>query len=229
MLTANYFDRTAIPGINDANVVVSDDQGQSWTLSLSPELPGLYLFPEAFAGDTGRIYTLRIDWRGEEFSASDVLRANARIDSLTWQLDPLIAEDFEDDESPFFGPYRINFWGRERPGRGDIYRFVFVRNGEHLLAARDLFFQNDDFLLDGAVIPGIDMFYRFQLGDTIGVELWSLSRASETFYRTLQEQVSFRGGLFDTPPANLQGNISNGGLGFFGASSLVDSYIIVGE
>ena len=57
----------------------------------------------------------------------------------------------------------------------------------------------------------------------------SLSDEHYEFIRAVFAETQFRGGLFDVIPGNAPGNISNSGLGFFGASAVISRTLIVTE
>ena len=56
--------------------------------------------------------------------------------------------------------------------------------------------------------------------------MYSLTEPAYEFLRQLDEQDSF-GDIFDTPPANIVGNVSNGAWGLFNASSVTSKEIII--
>jgi hypothetical protein len=56
--------------------------------------------------------------------------------------------------------------------------------------------------------------------------MYSIDKPGYDFFRALDE-VDNSGDLFDTPPGNAKGNISNGAFGYFGASSKSTKEIII--
>ena len=64
-------------------------------------------------------------------------------------------------------------------------------------------------------------------GDTVTVEMNSIGEAYTNFIWEAQSEVRGSNPLFSGPPANVKGNIDNGGTGFFSAYSVSRAYTIV--
>jgi len=64
-------------------------------------------------------------------------------------------------------------------------------------------------------------------GDSIHVTMSSLSSNAYNYYKNLIEQFENDGGAYKPTPASPPTNISNGGLGFFRASSVVEAKTII--
>jgi len=79
---------------------------------------------------------------------------------------------------------------------------------------------------NGASAQGSD-FYYFVTGDSIHVTMSSLSSNAYNYYKNLIEQFENDGGAYKPTPASPPTNISNGGLGFFRASSVVEAKTII--
>ena len=54
-------------------------------------------------------------------------------------------------------------------------------------------------------------------GDTIVLEVCNITSEYQKFVMFLKDEVQSSNPLFSPPPANVPGNISNGGLGYFAA------------
>lgn len=216
-LTTDYFDTQVPPPAINALVTISDGS-QTW--NLTEEEPGIYRTPE-FAGEFGKTYTLNIDWSDENYTASSLLREVAPIDSMDFEyIDPLEEFGFEGD--PWFD---LLLWTYELEGEGDSYFWNIEVNGEPIRESlSDLSFVNDD-LYDGNPISGIPvdaLTYEEEAveGDHIYIEQWNIGREAYDIFEAIMIETNWRGGLFDTPPANVQSNISNGALGYFGAAGI---------
>ena len=66
----------------------------------------------------------------------------------------------------------------------------------------------------------------FNFNDTARVEMFSTDKIGYNYFNQLDE-IDNSGDLFDTPPGNPKGNISNGALGYFGTSQKVKKEIIM--
>lgn len=124
-------------------------------------------------------------------------------------------------------PYYCAITTTEKAGRGDSYAWKIYRNGEDLSIGNNLIYQNDDALEDGAIIPyQLALFTdSLAIGDTVKVEQMKITTQAFDYFFQLQQQFN-GGGPFSTPPAPVEGNISNVNnstelvLGFFIVSSV---------
>jgi hypothetical protein len=67
----------------------------------------------------------------------------------------------------------------------------------------------------------------FPKGTSIIRKKYSLTEDHQAFLRTLLMETDWRGGVFDVQPGNVLTNISNGGLGYFAACTVVvDSFLV---
>ena len=214
-LTTSFFDKESVPVATGATVTISDG---STTWPLVEETPGNYYTAATAQGEVGKTYTLNVDYEGELYTASSYLRPVPQIDSVSYFLNT------EEPDDPF---YELYLYTEEPDGIGDYYMWRVSNNGEALRdSLREIVYVEDTFV-DGNYITA----WNFDnidavIGDSIKVDQMSITKdAYETFNAILLE-TEFRGGLFDSPPANVQTNVSNGALGFFGTSA-VSSYSFV--
>ena len=63
-------------------------------------------------------------------------------------------------------------------------------------------------------------FYGFRSGRYVTQKRFSISQSYYDFLRSVFMETEWRGTLFDSTPANIKGNVSNGGLGFFSAQAV---------
>lgn len=68
---------------------------------------------------------------------------------------------------------------------------------------------------------------KFPLGTIITEKKYSLTYKHAAFIRTLLSETEWRGGYFDVTASNVSTNLSSGGIGFFGASSVLTRRFIV--
>lgn len=226
IVTANeYFDRSTPIGISGANVWVRDlDTNEEY--AFLEEEAGRYVWtpptPTDSFGIVGNSYALNIVIDERTYTASSKLNRVVPVDSITWTLE---------EEDPFTdGDYLIGeFWGTDAPGEGDSYWIkawkngvILNRPGEINLAIDGAFSQGDNadnttFItpIRQAVTPfefdddGI-LIDPFVLGDSLFVEINSITPEAHFFLQSVQVQTNREGGfgeLFATPLANVPGNI----------------------
>lgn len=219
-----FYEPNATPVEEGATVTVV---GNNQTIIFDEISPGTYVNLTQDSGKIGETYTLRIELEnGEQYTASETMRRNAVIDSMSYEY------------LPFASFYNLDIWTQEPAGKGDSYLWNVYIDGEWINdTLRYSSFQNDDFV-DGSYINGGTIYqlrersfldYRFNppiKKDSIQVEIETL-HVTQGFYEyviTALLETEFRGTPFDGPPANLRGNISNDALGYFSVYSLSNRY-----
>ncbi|MEM1319661.1 MAG: DUF4249 domain-containing protein [Bacteroidota bacterium] len=223
--TANYFNNTTIPPVQNALVLLYSEQGLLDTLK--EREAGLYT--TEYVGQVGETYRLYIRTvEGEEYeSLPEELRAVPEISAVyaTFQEETIF-----DDEG-----YYISIDTQEPVGQGDHYRWKQYVNGEYLNEPDDLLYASDEFV-DGNPILGFEVSGDpLVVGDFYRIEQLSISKNAFDFLVELETQTAFVGSLFDSPPAALKGNIINldsdgkKALGFFGVSALTAKEILIEE
>lgn len=200
------------PAIENAQVVLSDNSGQTETLQYIGN--GTYR-TSAFAGQAGKTYTLKIQADGKEYISTSTMPEAVSFDGLeqdsftvggekSYTLLPIFT-----DPQPLGNRYLFKYSVNSNP---KIYFTEFsdnVNNG--MLNQRPLLLPNDngDQPNDVKVVPG----------DTIHVEMQCIDQKVYTFYSALL-QLSGGGPGGGITPANPPGNISNGALGYFSAHTV---------
>lgn len=182
----------------------------------------------AFLGALKTAYTLRIVANGQEYTASTTIPdTTRRVDSLWWKPVPNSENEQE---------IQVYVRATDRPGFGDYIRYFTKRNQQPFYPPFTSVF--DDFVIDGttyelSVEPGFNRNlefdedeYFFRRGDTIGLKLANVDKATYDFWRTMEYSYSSIGNPFATP-VKVMGNISNGALGYFGGyAAQYDTLII---
>lgn len=214
--------------IDDATVILSDNQGYIDTLEFTGK--GQYLTKPGFAGKhDNRNYHLQVINKGISYEANSLMPTlrkgmgpDEAIDSLSYYY-----KEKEGDEK---AGYHVKLYTGDPPDESNFYLIKVFKNKQLLNADNDgdvnQVYVSDDQLLSSS-ISGIDIPARFDLNDTARVVIYALNRESFNFYNDLTKQIYTDGGLFGTPPANVQSNISNGALGLFQVSSVAEKSIII--
>ncbi|MBC8082696.1 MAG: DUF4249 domain-containing protein, partial [Hymenobacter sp.] len=157
--TAPYFTAGPRPPITGAVVQLNDSEGQSEVLR---ELaPGTYVTSQ-LQGKIGHSYVLTIKAEGEEYEARTEIRRSMTIDSLGQQYRAAAGDDS--------AGYRLVYYSRELPGKGDYVRFKQYKNGRLLNQPRDLSTTSDD-LADGNYLRIEFERPNLQQGDVGSVEI----------------------------------------------------------
>ncbi|MFT5980547.1 MAG: hypothetical protein ACI898_001319, partial [Flavobacteriales bacterium] len=67
------------------------------------------------------------------------------------------------------------------------------------------------------------------LGDTVFIEQYNIGEAAYDIFIGIMNETEWNGGLFDAPPANVETNLSNGALGYWGAAGVSTKSTIIAE
>lgn len=223
------------PGVRGATVTISDNGQPSKNIQLveDPFENGLYVVPEneIYLGETGKEYTVSIEYEGITITGIDKLSRVEPIDSI--QVRASLRGD-----NRYLGVFT---YGNETPGEGDYYKWDIYVNDTLLHDAENMMFASDE-LVDGNYIESFEIFTDFHdpnekekerklkfMSDVV-VKQISISKHIYNFYYQMSEQ-SMTGGLFSVPPANIKGNLTSSDgkvvLGIFTAHDVSTSNRVV--
>ena len=207
--SGSYFNQPVLPPVSDAVVIITDNVGTIDTLR--EKKPGVYLTSRT-RGIPGRTYILKVLAENQEYTGSSTMHFHVRIDSLNLvrnQSDRIYFGGNADDNTNvevhcyFIDPVEKNF-----------YRIKVIKNDSTRVAEYRLY---DDQYTNGQEIEL--RVARAIVGDTDIIELYSLDRQTFDYYHTL-EDLLYSNPVFGSTPANPNTNLSNGALGYFGASAI---------
>ncbi len=226
--TTGFYQPGPTPRVTNADVHVVDDLGNMVMFAHNPnqhpDSSGYYFPSSPFTGQIGRVYTVSVDVNGEIYTASDKMTHTLQIDSLLVQKD-LSTSDHDQDLGRI---YQVLVYGKEPGDSKDFYLVNVYRNDTIVYnAKRGAFILDDQAVTEE--INGVPAPANFRLNDHAMVECLSLSREAYVFYNGMSRLTTGSGGMFDSPPANPVTNLSNGAMGFFQASAVVSSKIVVKE
>lgn len=221
-LTQDYFSKGPAPVVEDAEVIISDDAGNSERLVYTEK--GLYVTQE-LEGVIGRTYTLQISWQGQVYVSSGTLLPEPSIDKLKVvfvpETPPILKEG-----------YYLLFYGSIPPGVSKNYRIKIYKNDSLYNDRTDLFLPETQFL--GNRLDSLPLIYPFKINDTVRLELYTLNKDMYDYFFELRTLLFNDGGLFSPPPRNPKSNILNitnpkqPPLGYFQVASIeTDTVIIV--
>lgn len=219
--TRNYFDNEEAAPITSAQVVISDDQGNSDTLVSRGK--GLYMSVGDRQCQRGLNYTLEVEFDGESYKATELCRDQLPIDTLFYFYQPT-KNGFID-----VGYYVFEL-AQEISTPGDFYQWRIFRN-DTLLDDFGYVLDSDEFADFSFFNSNIDLEnitleylprpfpFEFQLGDQVVLEQWCINKNFYDYLIELTNQYNRAGSPFDSPPANPTGNIA-GAYGYFAVYSI---------
>ncbi|THU39394.1 DUF4249 domain-containing protein [Niastella caeni] len=207
----DYLSSNAAEVISDAQITVTDiTAGKSYPFTYQN---GAYHYDAGSnpIGVVGHSYKLSINWKGEQFEATDDLKRNTTIDSLTSAFKEA---DGEDEEG-----YYVKLYVRDLIGAVDYYWIRTYRNGAlnyHVgeMLSVDGSFGGDEGITDGfAFIPpfrdGVTSGEKpYEKGDNVKVLIRSMSEPSYEFMEQVQAQLT-NDGLFGKVLHNVPANLKN--------------------
>jgi hypothetical protein len=241
-MTQPYFENSLPPGVTGATVTVVDSNGKEYFFEESVSDPGAYVWTpptgEVF-GETGLRYTLTILAGSASYQSSTVMGRVPPIDSIT----------FRKEDGNQFVPdlYLAEFWAVDPVEPGDTYWIKTWKNGRLLSKPAELNLAYDAAFSRGGNFSGVNfiapirtainpfdqdkngnLLSPYVVGDSLYVEIHSLSEAAFDFMVQVQIQTDRPGGfaeLFSTPLANVSSNIESltpgkKAVGFFNVAAV---------
>jgi hypothetical protein len=220
--TSDYF--SDVPAPREVNAKLSLTDGTS-TFPLTETVPGqsgIYQTDPKFAGTIGKDYTLHISLAEviagtTEYTASSELIGVPKLDSIQVVFDADMGKD---------GVWQVKVYAQDPPGRKNYYMLNLYRNNQLWSDTITKVSVTDNQFFAGKYIDGAEVFRinnshlweTLYPGDTIMVELSAITKEYFDFINQVK-QIGFSIPFFSGPPANVQGNVSNNGVGFFAAYS----------
>lgn len=218
--TRGFYEQGGVQAVSDATVTVSDDAGNVYAFNEPQD--GYYVPANLFTGVIGRTYTLRVVIDGQTYESQDKLLRVAEVDSVKSAL----ADDPGEERVDKGHLYDLLLYFKEPKDARDYYLFKFYRNDSLIYTQRnDVYIISDEIL--GENISGFPSPVYFAENDKAIMEMYSLSRNAYLYYSDLTNLLFSDGGLFGPVPSNPRTNISNGALGLFQASAVVEEQLVV--
>lgn len=224
--TQTYFDNATPPGVSAATVVVTNKtDGRSFIFNETES--GIYKWlPGSVTdsiGKTGDNFLLSVKTAGEEYIATSLMGRVPKVDSITFT--------YQEPSGFFDGYYLGEFWAKDLKGVGDTYWIKAWRNDTLLLKpseiniAFDASFTESNATDNITFIPPIrqaispfevddngKLVPPYEVGDSVYVEIYSITKAAFYFLNEVVIQTDRPGGfgeLFASPFANVRTNIIN--------------------
>ena len=218
--SADYFSNEAVPRVVNATVSISDGQQIYLMHESQPGFSGIYETDSTFSGKKGSSYTLHVELQ-ESIAGTTSFEASSYLPAVT-SLDSIMTV-FHPEWGPK-GIWTIKLWAQEPGNEVNYYLFNVYRNGKLLTDTITKKTISDDKFYNGSYMNGVDAVYlnnanpweTIHPGDTVVLQMSGITKEYFNFIDQVR-QSGFSIPFFSGPPANVQGNIDNGGIGFFAA------------
>ncbi len=227
--TSDYFDNVAPEPVSEASVIISGED-EEFPLTETPAGSGIYLTEPDVYGKFDKTYETHIILKEKiggytEYLATSKLFPINPIDSIALKFNPDWGKE---------GFWEVKIYVLDPPTE-DFYMFEVYRNDTLVTDSINEIFVTDDVLYNGNYTNGVGAGYLNQEradqklvpGDIVTLKVSRITKEYTDFVMQVQTEISYQTPLFSGPPANVQGNISNGGVGFFATYSCAYSSVIV--
>jgi hypothetical protein len=204
--TVNFSASNTYPPVSGAIVKITDST-TGRTFQLAEVDSGRYA-TSAFTGIPRHIYNLLVTTGGRQYKATSTMPGMVALDSVTF------AENTDFNNKQDINAV-VNF--RDPVGLGNYYQFTETINGRLI---PDIFVFEDR-LSDGKYIqqPLFNDSAYLQKGDTLLLDMYCIDKGVYNYFFTLMN-VTGNNNFQTATPANPNGNISNGALGYFSAHTV---------
>lgn len=210
--TRNVFGTSVIPMVTGALVEIADESGNVEVLNEIQD--GVYELT-GYSPIYESNYNMKVTVNGEIFETNAYLPEVVELDSLFTVLEPA---------SLFGAEGHVLYMAFNDPPGNNFYRAIRIINSDTLptLEGRFLF---DDSFSEGNYQEVPFFSSRYEIGDTLSVELRSYSEESYIYYVELFAIATDNGQ--SAAPANPNSSWSNGALGHFAAWGFDKKTIVV--
>lgn len=200
--TRPYFESVPVEPVKDAIVTISDSVN---VYTFSQIRAGIYASSTSFAGVPGREYKLKIETGNEVFEAVSVMPRMPEIDSIQFYSDSEDAQLFH-----------IGLFAQENPLPGDYYFWGVYKDYIYQTTNITQLKYMSDELINGSYFNGNKLQNVYaKPGNRITLQMASITKEYFNYAVAVLKETIYNDGVFKPAPANLEGNISNGALGFF--------------
>jgi hypothetical protein len=220
--TSDYFSDAPAPRMVNATVELTDGTNTFPLTETVPGQSGIYQTSSKFAGIIGKDYTLHISLPEviagtTNYTASSQLLSVTKLDSIQVVFNSSEGKD---------GVWEVDIFAQDPPGRKNYYMLNLYRNNQLWSDTINKVAVFDNQFFEGKYINGAQAFRinnshlweTLYPGDNIMVELSAITQEYFNFISQVKEAgISIP--FFTGPPANITGNVSNQGIGFFSAYS----------
>ena len=218
--SSSYYDVNTGDAVQEAKVIVEgNDQSFEFNELYPDSLPGYYFNSQISSQLTETLYQLHIETvDNNTYFAQSELRPLPMLDSVTVAINPFSEFDFFDTTV-----YDVIAHFADLPGKGDHYLFNLYINRKLKTPRPSDKAPMSDVNLDEYSSYAVLTINEDDIlpGDTITLEMRSISKEKFDFYNIFFFQTDLSGNPFaGAPPANIPTNLSEGARGFFQVSAV---------
>ncbi len=223
-----------------AKIEVSD--GQNTYLYRETEQKGEYESVEEFAGEVGKVYTLKIEYCGQTYFASDSMVAATEIEleqiPAGEQSSYMKIEHWRDDGSIAFNNHIQIELSKHKFGCVETARWIFrdIETDYYVKTPKNLVLYEHVYSHHSSIPQGVFPMQREGSGaaynesaQPIQCVKLSMSDKYYDYLISLFNIADWSGGMFSTIPGNVKTNLSKGGAGYFYASDVKIRYLDLHE
>jgi len=227
----SYYNSDIPEPVCEAEVTISVDDTVYRFIEINV-FPGLYMSQVPFSGVAGKSYYLSIKLKNEifgnkEYTAFSVLKQPFNLDSINIFFYENPSDGLFNYESKMY----FTIFGKEPETTGDYYILKVYKNNT-LFTERitDLQLIDDRWCNGLNIIKTADFgfFQPVSQNDTLLLEILSIENEYYNYLNQIKQELGAKDPFgFLAPPSNIQGNISNGAMGYFYTTSSRKSFIIL--
>lgn len=203
--SGSVYDDSGFEKISGATVTVSDNNGNTYSFTEDPLVPGKYVDP-TFMTQENTTYYLSVVNGADVYSASSYTQTDIAFDTLFYKVQNG-GFGQQSTDTTFFTFFSFTDNGAEE----NYYRILPYVNGKR---PNGDYLSNDD-LYNGGNFSQPFFAEEMKKGDTLVAVIVSMDKANYTYFLTLAQNSG--GGPFAPTPANPVSNIEGGAIGYFGA------------
>lgn len=227
--TQGFNDQSSTVLIAGARVSVFNNQNDQFVYEQGVD--GIYRSTTRFLGVDSLFYQLEVILPDGDTIVSpfESVPRFVTIDSVLFRQD----EEVPDDNPNLFKTFNFPVtWSQDPPDIRNYYRWKISRNDTLFNAPNDLELL-DDSAINGNFFPNEFRSFRYEFGDTLQIELNTISEGAYDFLTLLKNQTTLLGTASGTLPATISGNLRNRSnpdkivLGYFGCFSSSTAELIL--
>lgn len=208
----------ALPEPVSGATVVIFETDTSMVLKENPVGSGIYL-TDSMRAVFGKVYTLSIIIGEKEYTAQANMVPVTPLDTLEYSpvsgTERYYQMKFSDSDEPSVTEYLLDWSKVDGYTDSDSCRAKIIYYSLNTVDVGEIFKPEKEQVF-------------FPVGTVIYRRKYSMNESHAAFIRTLLSETEWRGGVFDVQPGNVQTNLSEGAVGYFAASTVVqDSTIIL--
>lgn len=204
--------------VTGAAVIISDEDS-SYTLTEQIANSGIYFSGRKFAARLGKNHSLIINVYNKVYSAKATMLPCKPFTGFRYSKNN--ADDL------YHVDWVASVFNSDKPAMWELLMdWSHVAGYEHtdtsLCKARMLFYTLPTLDVSEIFAPEMERI-SFPAGTTVKERKYSLTPGHAEFIREMLSVTNWRGGLFDTAPANITTNLSSGAVGYFGACAVLSA------